>query len=311
MDNMLIEYITACKMKLAKRSVQVKREKKINYGQQVVFFKEDMETAVNFYCGKKGVSAVVQGKESPLKSQIEETITAKSVFAETGHISKNKEEIVPAGTDHWMGCDESGKGDVFGPLVCAACIVTKEEASVLKKAGVCDSKMLTDKVIASLAKDIEKMLQGRCITRVVMPEEYNSLYDVYKKEHKNLNNLLGDLHAKNIRVLLSKYNCPCIIVDKFGKDQYVLSGLEGLEKNHQIIQVTKGERDTAVAAASILARDGFVRAMSELSNRFCIELPKGAYMGISETIQAIIQKQGIHDLPYVGKLNFKNFDFLR
>ena len=135
--------------------------------------------------------------------------------------------------------------------------------------------------------------------------------DVYKKEHKNLNNLLGDLHAKNIRVLLSKYNCPCIIVDKFGKDQYVLSGLEGLEKNHQIIQVTKGERDTAVAAASILARDGFVRAMSELSNRFCIELPKGAYMGISETIQAIIQKQGIHDLPYVGKLNFKNFDFLR
>ena len=193
---MLIEYITACKMKLAKRSVQVKREKKINYGQQVVFFKEDMETAVNFYCGKKGVSAVVQGKESPLKSQIEETITAKSVFAETGHISKNKEEIVPAGTDHWMGCDESGKGDVFGPLVCAACIVTKEEASVLKKAGVCDSKMLTDKVIASLAKDIEKMLQGRCITRVVMPEEYNSLYDVYKKEHKNLNNLLGDLHVQ-------------------------------------------------------------------------------------------------------------------
>ena len=39
--------------------------------------------------------------------------------------------------------------------------------------------------------------------------------------------------------------------------------------------------------------------------------PKGAYMGIASAIAAFRKTYGDGELSSVGKLNFKNFDFLR
>jgi ribonuclease HIII len=221
------------------------------------------------------------------------------------------EYLHPKGISTWMGCDESGKGDVFGPLCAAACTITADEQQLLRQIGVCDSKMLDDKKIAKLASAIKTLLKDRCTVQVIMPCEYNRLYDTMKMNHQNLNHLLGSVHAQNIRVLLSKHDCPCIIVDKFGKDEYVLAGLKDLISTHQIIQVTKGERDIAVAAASILARQAFVQAMEELSHTYDMTFPKGAWLGIKTAIHAFSCRYGEEQLNHVGKLNFKNFDFLR
>jgi ribonuclease HIII len=315
MNDILANHVEASKALLLQKQIEAVREKDINYGHQVVFSQGGQEITVNFYYGKKGLSTVIQGKDSVLKTTIGaalQAVPAASAKKSSGAAAATTAaELAPPGVQSWIGCDESGKGDVFGPLVGAACAVTREEAALFRSRGVCDSKALTDTAIAKLASMIRDTLQDRCEVRVLMPQEYNSLYEENRRKHKNLNHLLGSLHARNIRVLLSKYNCPCIIVDKFGKDEYVLAELAGLEKSHQVIQVTKGERDTAVAAASILARQAFVQAMEDMQRRFGIAFPKGAYLGISETMQQMIDRYGTEALVQVGKLNFKNFDFLR
>lgn len=318
MNAILSKHIAAFKAALQQEQIHVLREKEINYGWQIVCGRGDEQATANFYYGKKGLSSVIQGKEGALKVTLSglakntaghRTVCSGSAPARQG--SSSESIPLPEGTQSWMGCDESGKGDVFGPLVCAACTVTQEEAAILQQAGVCDSKALSDTAIERLAEQIKDLLKNRWIVRVVMPEEYNLLYDTFRKRHQNLNHLLGYLHGQNIQMLLSKYDCPCIIVDKFGKEEYVLSGLDGLEKNHTVIQVPRGERDIAVAAASILARQGFVQAMAELEKKYGLSFPKGAYLGISQTIRAVLARHGAAVLAQVGKLNFKTFDFLR
>jgi hypothetical protein len=52
----------------------------------------------------------------------------------------------------WIGVDESGKGDYFGPLVIAAVCVETETAGMLRGSGVKDSKTLSDRVTRSRAR---------------------------------------------------------------------------------------------------------------------------------------------------------------
>ena len=310
MDAKLQPIVEEFKRKLTAANICCAKEKDINYGHQVVCTKGTAEGTVNFYYGKKGLSVVVQGKDSELKQAIT-ALAAGEKKAVAAVPQSGEKGLHPQGISCWMGCDESGKGDVFGPLVAAACLITADEELRLRRLGVCDSKMLTDDTIARLAAEIRKMLEDRCVVSVLMPQEYNIRYEAFKRKRKNLNHLLGSIHGHNIRVLLSKYECPCIIVDKFGKEEYVLAELQDEAASHQIIQVTKGERDTAVAAASILARQAFVDAMTSLAQRYGMTFPKGAYMGIASAIAAFRKTYGDDALSCVGKLNFKNFDFLR
>lgn len=308
MDARLQKTIDDFKHKLGEAQIRCAREKTINYGYQIVCAAGAAEATVNFYYGKKGLSVVVQGKDGTLKQLVTALANGEKGTAVPAGKSSS---LHPEGISCWMGCDESGKGDVFGPLVAAACLIRADEEPQLRRLGVCDSKMLTDDAIAGLAADIRHMLGDRCVVTVLMPQEYNIRYEELKRKRKNLNHLLGSIHGHNIRVLLSKNECPCIIVDKFGKEEYVLAELEDEAASHQIIQVTKGERDTAVAAASILARQGFVDAMDALAKQYGMTFPKGAYMGIASAIASFRRTYGDDALACVGKLNFKNFDFLR
>ncbi len=313
MDSVVRQQVERLKKELDRNDIRCLREKEINYGCQLVCTDDTAQATVAVYHGKKGLSVVIQGKDTPLKRMLT-SLAGSAPAPQRGQAAGSSpvdEPLHPQGISCWMGCDESGKGDVFGPLVCAACLITAEEEHRLQALGVCDSKLLSDKAIAGLAQAIRTMLQDRCIVSVLQPEAYNTQYMRLRKQGKNLNHLLGSLHGQNINVLLSKHECPCIIVDKFGKDEYVLSALQEKARSHQIIQVTKGERDTAVAAASVLARHAFVEAMHGLAVRYGMVFPKGAYLGIHTAIQAFRKAYGDESLCQVGKLNFKNFDFLR
>lgn len=325
MDPILAQQIKHIKASLQGAAISCTDEKAINYGYQLTCSKGSESGRINVYHGKKGISIVVQGKAGAFKDTL--TALAKRQgqgstaqptaikqtrpVPKTASFTPTSTLLHPPGIPAWMGCDESGKGDVFGPLVAAACLIKADEEDQLRALGVCDSKLLTDKDIAVIARGIKKIVGNRCIVNILLPVVYNSRYNEYKRNHQNLNHLLGDTHSANIHSLLSKYECPCIIVDKFGKEEYVLRGLKKEVQTHTIVQVTKGERDTAVAAASILARQGFVEAMRDLSAAYSMFFPKGAYLGISDTIRRFRRQYGDEKLQFVGKLNFKNFDFLR
>ena len=199
----------------------------------------------------------------------------------------------------WIGIDESGKGDYFGPLVIAAVHVTPRIAQDLLALHVRDSKKIADSVIRTLAVDIRTLCRHTVIA--IGPERYNQLYT----KIRNLNRLLAWGHAKALETLLEQVPCERAIADQFGDERLIRSALQ--EKGKQIVleQRHKGEEDIAVAAASIVARDEFVQRLSRLAAEFGMPLPKGASQAVEMAARAVVRKHGQEGLGKVAKLHFK------
>lgn len=210
----------------------------------------------------------------------------------------------------WIGTDEAGKGDYFGPLVAAAVFVNEEIAAELRKIGVKDSKALSDRRNVDLADAIRRVCGKHAHIVVIPPERYNALYDQFQHEGKNLNTLLAWGHTRALEDILTEFpqDQVTVIVDKFGDEQYIRSKL--LSKARQtrlnLIQLPKAEENIAVAAASILARAQFLQALTRMSEQYRLSFPKGASdPRILEIGKQIVRNHGADELRKVAKMHFK------
>lgn len=201
--------------------------------------------------------------------------------------------------DSWIGIDESGKGDYFGPLVVAGVLVDKKNQAKLIALGIKDSKKMQDSTMTKLAIEIKKLAHHSVI--IIMPDKYNQIY----AKIGNLNKLLAWGHARAIENILDKKECKNAISDKFGKDELIKNSLMDKGKKINLVQQTKAESDLAVAAASILARAEFVKRMKELSYKHGLELPKGASDKVLRQAKLFADKYGKAQLKDVAKLHFK------
>ncbi len=199
------------------------------------------------------------------------------------------------------GTDEAGKGDYFGPLVCAACCLDKNSFESLDHLDIKDSKKISDNKIRLIAAELKKNNIPHSVV-AIGPRRYNELY----AQLKNLNRLLAWSHARAIENLLAKTDCPVVITDKFGDESLVKGALLKLGRQVKLIQQTGAERYPAVAAASIIARDEFIRRLVELSERFGFELPLGAGAPVDEAIKRFVAKFGEEQLVEVAKIHFRN-----
>jgi len=204
-----------------------------------------------------------------------------------------------------FGIDESGKGDLFGPLVVAGVYVDEDTAERLVEIGVRDSKTITtDKKIGELAEEIGKTVRGGMELITIGPERYSDLY----RKFGNLNRMLAWAHGKVIANLHAKVpSCPRALSDQFGDPKLVVGELRRQEVEIQLEQRTKAESDIAVAAASILARAEFVRSLSRLSMQAGAELMKGAGAGVKKQAIEIYAKQGREGLAKLSKTHFRTF----
>jgi ribonuclease HIII len=199
-----------------------------------------------------------------------------------------------------IGTDEAGKGDYFGPLVCAACYVDSNTSDLLIGANVRDSKKISDNRVRELAEFIKAACPHDII--VILPEKYNQLYAKFR----NLNRLLAWAHAKAIENILEKVDCQNVLTDQFGDESLVKKALQEKGRTVNLIQRTKAERNLAVAAASILARGEFLNRLAFLSRTYGVNLRPGAGAPTDEAIREFVRKNGKDKLYQVGKLHFKN-----
>jgi ribonuclease HIII len=213
-----------------------------------------------------------------------------------------------SGNEPWIGTDESGKGDYFGPLVSAAVYVDPELAARLGELGAQDSKRLSDPRIYKLAPQLAQILGRRAKVTVIQPNRYNSLYAEMRAEGKNLNSLLAWGHYRSVLDLLQAGAAPrYLIVDQFADVAYIESRLaaEAERRDIEILQFPKAEADVAVAAASILAREAFLRWLQRESEELGVVLPKGAGPNVVEVAREIVETQGKDTLGRLAKLSFK------
>ncbi len=250
------------------------------------------------------MTALIDGGAAPTTS-LKAVASTPGKTAKSGVNTKSSGIIDIQGT--YIGTDESGKGDYFGPLVIAGVLVSEETIPALKALGVMDSKKLTDAIIRQLYHGIEEIVGEDAIGVVeIGPAKYNELYDRLKSGGKNLNHLLAWGHAVAIEKLLERYpDCQQAIADKFGDERYILSQLKEKGKGIKLHQTPRAEANVGVAAASIVARYRFVQHMRKLSANFEIELPFGANPVVKQRARALIAKHGKAALEKVAKLHFK------
>ena len=209
----------------------------------------------------------------------------------------------PTLLDPRIGVDESGKGDFFGPLVVAGVYVNEEAVHAFRELGVKDSKAISsDKRIFELAKAIRATAGARWTVVPVGPPAYNRLHD----KMRNVNDVLGWWHARVIENLLAQVpDCPKAISDQFGNKRIVLNALMERGKKIELVQRHKAESDVAVAAASIIARDEFVRRLIALGRAAGVTLPKGASAAVVAAGVEFVKKHGREALGKVAKLHFR------
>jgi ribonuclease HIII len=205
----------------------------------------------------------------------------------------------------YIGTDESGKGDYFGPLVIAGMWVDQSVQNSLARLGVRDSKQLSDSKCRELAAKIRELFPGKYYIVEIPPERYNELHDQFLREKKNLNHLLAWGHARAIESLLGHQTCRQAIADQFGDEKYIASKLMEKGKALRLLQTPKAERFIGVAAASILARDSFLSRLSQLAVEAAVTLPKGASPAVIDAARQIRQKHGDDSLRKFAKLHFK------
>jgi len=200
-----------------------------------------------------------------------------------------------------MGVDESGKGDFFGPLVTAGVYLDERSAKQMMELGVRDSKQISsDTKIEALAKQI------RALTKWDVVPMGNLAYNRLQQQMGNVNSVLGWMHARVIENLLAKApDCPEAISDQFGNKSIVQRALMEKGRTIKLVQRHKAESDLAVAAASILARDEFVRRLKALGKEYGVLLPKGASAAVKVAAVELLKKHGRDALPKVAKTHFR------
>lgn len=197
-----------------------------------------------------------------------------------------------------IGTDETGKGDYFGDLVVAGVYFDRMSDPLATVLGVKDSKKLTDKQATAIAVEIRKAFPVEIVR--ISPLKYNELYE----KMGNLNKLLAWAHARVIENLVEQTGAGLVVSDQFGNASVLENALMRNGQQVRLVQITQGERDLAVAAASIVARAAFLQRMAALSKEVGVTLPKGA-THVIPTAKQIYANGGMDLLRQVAKLHFK------
>ena len=286
---------------LKSKEYDVSEKKEIDYGIQFIIFKNNNKGIIRIYKKKNGSISI---DFSQIKSGILSEEIMDSILNLINDPSKPSQDSLDFGFPI-IGTDESGKGDFFGPLVCAGVYVNELTAKQLSSVGVKDSKELSDEKIDVIANKIKDICRGSYSIIEISPKTYNKLYDQFKIEKQSLNNLLAWGHAKAIEELLGKVNCNKAIVDKFANERFIIRKLQEKGRTIKIIQRHKGERNIAVAAASILARARFIEKLSNLSEKYDMSFPKGASQKVIGYGKLLVDVYGQVELREVAKVHFK------
>ncbi len=292
------DYYEYLKDAFGKYGIEVSPYGEINYGMQFNIVINERKCLIRIYESKKtGVRCDLSQVKEVESLRLIESVT------QTGSLKADHKDIMAASKSEdleieLIGTDESGKGDYFGPLVIAGVYANADMKKKLKEIGAADSKTLTDTKIQKLAEEIIKVCQYDLVT--IDNKKYNEMYS----EIKNLNKLLAWGHARVIEDLLELVDCSNVLSDQFGNPDLIKNALMEKGRRVNLEQRPRAEENVVVAAASILARNEYVKAMNLLSEEYGMELPKGGSSMVVEAAREFVLAHGKEKLLNVAKLHF-------
>jgi len=259
----------------------------------VYAYKGDDVNVVAYKSGK----VVIQGKKT------EDFVTYVLEGEITGQPEMGYEEVHhPEWFEPHAGVDESGKGDLFGPLVSACVIADGDHVREWMDKGLRESKRVSgDNAVLAL----EKIIRG---TKGVVIKstwagmrKYNELHGRFGY---NVNKLLAWMHATSVMDALKVRPVEWGMLDQFSKQPLTQRQLRDVG-DFELKMQTKAEEDPVVAAASIVARAEYIRQMHKLEEKAGMKLSKGASALVKEQGRAIVEKFGADALGDYAKMHFR------
>lgn len=326
------KYLEALEANL-KGMAELDASKDINYGHLFQLHRGADKVNLTVYNGKKGLRLVWQGNNA-LRQELElfvaamdsagkaavkhaTTVPGTKPLAKSEPISLKQDAdgnmVAEFAPNIWAGSDESGKGDFFGPLVVSAVALNGEAEYRLQVAGVKDCKLLTDKKILELEPVIKQHALSFSVLQL-KPAFYNRRYREIVAQGGKLNQLLTSGHINALSKALENLeaqnlSCDYALIDQFTQSTAILQTLHQRFPKVSFSQRPKAESNTAVAAASILARAQFLRTMEELAALAGVkELPKGGGALATECAKEIAAKLGKEALVNFVKIHFVNYE---
>ena len=270
----------------------VAEAREIDHATQYRIVRGSEEATLNVYTTNKVLEG---GKASELRDVLRDWRLSRT----TGERKARGPAMpTPAPTPR-IGTDEAGKGEYLGPLVVAGTrVLGAEKDRELREIGVRDSKTLGLRQAMRMAAGVRRVL-GPENARVISlaPREYEARRAA---AGGNVNRLLAELNAQIIDEL--KDGVEAVVVDAFGVK--ARSYLEPRVPAGVRLEVRpRAEDDAAVAAASILARAGYLEEMERLSARVGFELPRGS-THVVEAARRVVEELGEEGLADVAKTHF-------
>jgi len=190
-------------------------------GERVTFRGSTFTLSLNLYPSKTGGCKVVFDRpDDPRADDLTDRLSARPSEMKSSKSASSVLEPVVSGAGSWIGSDESGKGDYFGPLVVAAVAITKDNWRVLETLGVQDSKNLSDTRAFALAAELRPAFPNDVV--VIMPPRYNQLWSKFG----NVNKLLAWAHARAIENVVEKSpQATAAVADQFGDEALIRESL--------------------------------------------------------------------------------------
>lgn len=214
---------------------------------------------------------------------------------------KREDPAMPVLPMPYIGTDESGKGDFFGPLVIAGVLINEKNCKLFEEIGVKDSKKLKDEQMLEMFHEIQRNSIFSVVS--ISNLKYNELYIKFR----NLNKLLAWGHARVIENILEKTHCEYALSDKFGDESLILNALMEKGQSIKLEQRVRAESDIAVAAASVLARATYVQRLEDMSGYYGFKFPKGCGSNVLQAAKDFTKMYDRNRLYEVCKGHFKTF----
>jgi len=170
-----------------------------------------------------------------------------------------------------LGIDDAGRGPLIGPMVLAGILLKKRDADLLKKAGVKDSKLLTQKKRLELQGKILKKAIAHKVILIHPPEidksiasgvNLNTLDAIKIAEIINHINA-DDIREQQIEIIV---DCPSPNIKAWG--QVLLSHIKSRENIVLKCEHKADFNHPVVSAASVLAKLAREEAVTAIKKEF-------------------------------------------
>ena len=158
-----------------------------------------------------------------------------------------------------IGSDETGKGEWLGPMTVAAVALTPDQSKMMHALGVMDSKSMSVVRIAELSKTVRRNAT-KVASLLISPEKFNTQIEEFRKEGKNLNDMLAWAHTTVIsevyEFVRTREEPIKIVVDQFARVKTEARLRTKIDLGSiELVQRPRAEDEIAVASASIIARE--------------------------------------------------------